>query len=86
MACRRVPSIDQQAAQNPEPHLDLQLALAANRNVDMKIRNVEDGVDLHGWVHLAMPQNNQPIDQELHIGNFLALNDLMAPRRCGTSC
>ena len=32
-----------------------------------------------GWGHWAMPNKAQLIDQELHDGEFLELNDLLAP-------
>lgn len=37
----------------------------------------EEEADLPGWGHWAMPQNL--IDQELHQGEFLALNDIVEP-------
>lgn len=39
----------------------------------------EDEEDLPGWGHWALPQDQMEIDHELHNGEFLELNDLMAP-------
>ncbi|KAF7050517.1 hypothetical protein CFC21_058876 [Triticum aestivum] len=36
-------------------------------------------VEYAGWGHWAMPNEEQLIDQELHAGEFLELNDLLAP-------
>ncbi|XP_073366488.1 uncharacterized protein [Aegilops tauschii subsp. strangulata] len=32
-----------------------------------------------GWGHWAMPQQQHPVDVEIHAGEFLKLNDLMGP-------
>lgn len=45
----------------------------------MDIDNEDENEDMPGWGHWALPNHDHHIDQELHVGEFLALNDLMAP-------
>ena len=55
------------------PPLNLNLAPQIEGNEE-QLEEEEDPEEMPGWGHWAMPQG---ADHELHVGEFLALNDIM---------
>ncbi|KAE8797054.1 hypothetical protein D1007_27840 [Hordeum vulgare] len=61
--------------QNNE-HVQQHINGQQNINADITLVNAEEE---EGWGHWAMPNQQNLVDAELHAGEFLELNDLMAP-------
>lgn len=62
------------------------MQLALNNDMNVEPHNFDDleepEEELPRWGHWVMPQKKH-IDQELHHGEFMQLNDLMAPMEDG---